>query len=221
MQIAALKHGGIGPSGVVLQVNADAIHAGVEHALRGLNRRPCRSLHGQKHVGEGEPRDRRIGLTERIARSAHGFGRRLARQRKKVDDVGAAAEDRGRLALAAVHGLHVRKQQRLGEALPEDRRNVADALIFQERRPELQNGHAGRKRRFRHRQPLRHVGSVERNLEREPLAKQAPDTVRFGKDVVHHGVASLRLAGAPRWSGGQEPGLTFQGNRLLARPDGS
>ena len=188
-----MKQGGVGPPGVVLQVDADAVHAGVEHALRCLDRLPGRSLHGHEDVSEGEPRDRWIGLTERVAHRTHRLGGRLARQGQEVDDVAAAAIDRVRLPLAAVHGLHIGEQQRRGETLPEDRHNVADALVFQERRPELQNGHAGLERCFRHRKPLRHMGSIDRNLERKPLAKQAADAVRFAWDVVCHEVASLRL----------------------------
>jgi hypothetical protein len=77
--------------------------------------------------------------------------------------------------------------------LPKDRHNVADALVFQERRPEFQNGHAALQRCFRHRKPLRQMGSIDRNLERKPLAKQAADAVRFAGDVVCHEVVSLRL----------------------------
>ena len=82
VQVAALKQGGVGPPGVVLQVDADAVHAGVEHALRRLDRRPGRSLHGHEDVSEGKPRDRRIGLAERVARRTHRLGRRLAGQER-------------------------------------------------------------------------------------------------------------------------------------------
>jgi hypothetical protein len=61
-----------------------------------------------------------------------------------------------------------------------------DTLIFQKRRPELENGHARRERRFRHREPVRDMGSVEGNLEGEPLAKQPADSVRFAGDFLCH-----------------------------------
>ena len=76
-------------------------------------------------------------------------------EREEVDDVAAAAIDRVRLPLSAVHGLHVGEQQRLGEPLPEDRHDVADALIFEQRRAELEDGHPRLERCFRHCEPLR------------------------------------------------------------------
>jgi chaperonin GroEL len=42
----AEDQGRVGPPGVVLQVNADAVHAGVEHSLRRLDGRLGWSLHG-------------------------------------------------------------------------------------------------------------------------------------------------------------------------------
>ena len=132
-----MKQCGVGPPGVVLQVDADAVHASGEHALRRLNRQPGRSLHRNEDVSEGEPGYRWIGLPERVTHRTHRLGRLLACQGEKVDNVAAAAINRVRLPLAAVHGLHIGEQQRRRETLPEDRHNIADALVFQERRPKL------------------------------------------------------------------------------------
>src|SRR6185437_4134611 len=93
VQAARLEQGAIGLTRIVLQVDADAVHPGGEHALRRLDCGPRRSLHGQENIGEGEPRDRRIGLAERVARRAHRSCRGLARQREEADKVGAAAKD--------------------------------------------------------------------------------------------------------------------------------
>ena len=78
VQVAALKQGRVGLPGVVLQVNADPVHAGGEHALRSLNRRYGRSLHGQEDISEGKPRNRWIGPSERVTHCAHRPSRRLA-----------------------------------------------------------------------------------------------------------------------------------------------
>src|ERR1700722_19095062 len=94
VQGAALKQCRVRPPGVVLQVNDDAIDAGVEHALRRPARRRGRALHRNEDVSEGKSRDRRIGPPERIAHRAHSLGRRLAGKSEEVDDVAAAAIDR-------------------------------------------------------------------------------------------------------------------------------
>src|SRR5271154_5020342 len=73
-----------------------------------------------------------IGMrTSAKANLGYRFGRRLASEGEEVDDVGPPAVNRVRFSSAAVHGLHISEQQRLGETLPKDRHNVADALVFQ------------------------------------------------------------------------------------------
>ena len=54
-------------------------------------------------------------LRRLVAHGAHRSGRRLACKSEEVDDVGAAAVDRVRFALAAIHGLHIGKKQCLGK----------------------------------------------------------------------------------------------------------
>jgi hypothetical protein len=48
VQVAALNEGRVGPPSVVLQVNADAVHAGGKHALGRLDRRPPRRCMGMR-----------------------------------------------------------------------------------------------------------------------------------------------------------------------------
>ena len=112
-------------------------------------------------VGEGEPRQVGAGPPELVAHGADRLRGIHTGEREEVDDVAAARVDGARLEGAAIHGLHVGQQERLGKLLPEGWHHVRDALVLEQRRPHLDDVGPARQRRAGNRAPLLQGGHVD------------------------------------------------------------
>ncbi len=125
------------------------------------------ALQRQQDVGEGQPRNFGVPGAILVTHGAGGLGARHAGCGEEINDVAAALIDGARFERAAIHGLHVGQQQRLGEALAEHRHDVAHAFVLAQRRADLDERDPGIQRRLRHHQSLRNIVDIHRDLERE------------------------------------------------------
>ena len=153
-EIVALDEFGVGAPRVGLQVNADRVHTGLEHAKRDLAGLRGRALVRHHDIGKDEPRQFGAGAPELVAHGADRLRRIHTGEREEINDVAAAGIDAARLEGAAVHGLHVGQQERLGKLLAEGWHDVRDALVLEQRRPHFDDVDSARQRRTGNRQAL-------------------------------------------------------------------
>jgi hypothetical protein len=103
-----------GPSRVGLQVNADAVHTGLEHAKRDFGGLRGRALVRHHDVGKHEPRQFGAGAPELVAHGADRLRRLDTGEREEINDVAAARIDGARLEGTTIHCLHVGQQEPSG-----------------------------------------------------------------------------------------------------------
>ena len=83
-EIVALDESGVGAPRVGLQVNADGVHAGLEHAEGDLDGLRGRALVRHQDIGEGGPRQLGAGAPELVAHGADGSPSAPASARKST-----------------------------------------------------------------------------------------------------------------------------------------
>ena len=160
-EIVALDESGVGAPRVGLQVNADAVHTGLEHAAGDLDGLRGRALVRHEDIGEREPRQFGAGAPELVAHGADRLRRIRTGKREEVNDVAAPRVDGARLEGTAIHGLHVGQEERLGKLLPEGWHHVRDACVFEQRRPHFDDADPSRQRRTGNRATLLQGGHVD------------------------------------------------------------
>lgn len=162
--VAFDEFGGVA-AGVGLEVDADGIDAGVEHALGGIGCVGRGALVRDEDVGEGETRDVGVGAAEFVADGANGLGGIDAGEGEEVYDVAASGIDEAGLGGAAVHGLHVGQEEGFGKLLAEGGYDVGDAFVLEERRAHFEDVNAGLEGRSGDGKALRDGGDVDGDLE--------------------------------------------------------
>ena len=207
-QIVSVDERRVGAPRVGLQVNADPVHSGLEHAPRDLDGLRGRALVRHEDIGKREPRQFGVGAPELVAHGANRLGRIHTGEREEINDVAAARIDGARLEGPAIHGLHVGQQERFGKFPAESWHDVRDAFVLEQRRPHFDDGDPARQRRSGHPETLLHGGHVDRNLERETGSE--PFEHASGGRVGHRG----RLLGP----GIVGPHHLEDGRRLSAHP---
>ena len=152
---------GIGAPRVGLQMNADSVHTGLEHAKRDLDGLRGRALMRHHDIGEDEPRQFGAGAPELVAHGTDRLCRVHAGEREEINDVAAARVDGARFEGTAIHCFHVGQQERVGKLSTEGWHDVRDALVLEQRRPHFDDGDSARQRRAGNPETLFHGGHVD------------------------------------------------------------
>jgi hypothetical protein len=179
-EIVALDELRVGAACVRLQVDADGVHAGLEHAQRDVAGLRGGPLVGHHDVGKDEPRKFGAGAPELVAHRADRLRRIHAREREEIHDVAAGRIDAARLAAAAVHRLHVGQEERVGKPLAERRHHVRDALALDQRRPHFDDVDSPGHGRRGHRESLIQCVHVHRNLNEKRVLSRSTRRAEAG-----------------------------------------